>query len=195
MGQLLRYQVLAGANGGHLCSDGVHVLTQGNPILLRLVPIGVKPCGKRMNMIYEGLSRTGGDLRSSSLGSPTLGVAVWTSSLVSSFDSSGLPNFALGSSIGRHCYTSSSESSIGTLASWYSRVIREGWIRAPVQCLWVNSINPYSMTVPMLNWKPLVIVYKRIVLSFVTILRCNVGLILTHRKLCQTLSTGVRDCI
>ena len=63
LGQLLCDQVLAGVNGGHLHSDGVHVLTQGNPVLLRLVPIGVKPCGKRMNLICEGLSRTRGDLR------------------------------------------------------------------------------------------------------------------------------------
>ena len=47
LSQLLRDQVLAGANGGHLRSDGVHVLTQGNPVLLRFVPIGVKLGGKR----------------------------------------------------------------------------------------------------------------------------------------------------
>ena len=63
LGQLLRDQILASANGGHLSSDGVHVLTQGNSVLLRLVLIGVKLCGKRMNLICEGLSRTGGDLR------------------------------------------------------------------------------------------------------------------------------------
>ena len=49
----LRDQVLAGANGGHLRSNGVHVLTQGNPMFLRLVPIGVKPGGKRMNLVAE----------------------------------------------------------------------------------------------------------------------------------------------
>ena len=63
LGQLLCDQVLAGVNDGHLRSDGIHVLSQGNLVLLRLVPIGVKPCGKRMNLICEGLSRTGGDLR------------------------------------------------------------------------------------------------------------------------------------
>ena len=63
LSQLLRDQVLAGANGGHLRSDGVHVLTQGNPVLLRFVPIGVKLGGKRMNLVAEGLSLTGGDLR------------------------------------------------------------------------------------------------------------------------------------
>ena len=55
--------VLIGANDGHLGPDGVHVPTQGNPMLLRLVPIGVKPCGKRINLVTEGLSRVGGDLR------------------------------------------------------------------------------------------------------------------------------------
>ena len=58
LGQLLRDQVLAGANGGHLCSYGVHVVTQGNPVLLRLVSIGVKLCSKCMNLICEGLSQT-----------------------------------------------------------------------------------------------------------------------------------------
>ena len=60
--QLLRDKVLDGANGGHLNSDGVHVLTQGNPVLLTLIPIGIKPGGKRMNLVAKGLSRTGGDL-------------------------------------------------------------------------------------------------------------------------------------
>ena len=55
--------MLAGANGGHLRSDGVHVLTQGNLVLLRLVPIGVKLGGKHMNLVAEGLSRTRRDLR------------------------------------------------------------------------------------------------------------------------------------
>ena len=63
LSQLLCDKVLAGANGGHLISDGVHILTQGNPMLLRLVPIGVKPCVEHMNLICEGLNRTGGDLR------------------------------------------------------------------------------------------------------------------------------------
>ena len=56
---LLCDKVLAGANGGHLNSDGIHVLTQGNLKLLRLVLIGVKPCGKCKNLVYKGLSRTG----------------------------------------------------------------------------------------------------------------------------------------
>ena len=37
--------VLAGADGGHLNSDGIHALAQGNPLLLRLVPIGVEAGG------------------------------------------------------------------------------------------------------------------------------------------------------
>ena len=56
LSQLLGDKVMDGANGGHLNSDGVHILTQGNPVLLRLIPIGVKPCGKRMNLICEGMS-------------------------------------------------------------------------------------------------------------------------------------------
>ena len=68
LSQLLRDKVMAGANDGHLSSNGVHILTQGNSMLLRLLPIGVKPCGKRMNLICEGLSRTGGDLRVTVLG-------------------------------------------------------------------------------------------------------------------------------
>ena len=51
LSQLLRDQVLAGTNGGHLRSDGVHVLTQGKPVLLRFIQIGVKPGGKRMNLV------------------------------------------------------------------------------------------------------------------------------------------------
>ena len=51
LSQLLHDMVLAGANGGHLSSDGVHILTQGNTVLLILIPIGVKPCGERMDLI------------------------------------------------------------------------------------------------------------------------------------------------
>ena len=61
--QLLHDKVLAGVNGGHLSSDCVYILTQGNTVLLRLIPICVKPCGERMNLVCEGLSRTRGDLR------------------------------------------------------------------------------------------------------------------------------------
>ena len=63
LSQLLRDKVLDGANGGHLSSDGIHILTRGNPMLQRLVPIGVKPCGERMNLVGKGLSQIGGDLR------------------------------------------------------------------------------------------------------------------------------------
>ena len=68
LSQLLCDKVLAGWNGGHRSSDGVHVLTQGYLVLLRLVQLGVKPCGKRMNLVAEGLSRTGGDLRVACIG-------------------------------------------------------------------------------------------------------------------------------
>ena len=54
LSQLLHDKVLTGVNGGHLNSDGVHILTQGNTVLLRLIPICVKPCGECMNMINEG---------------------------------------------------------------------------------------------------------------------------------------------
>ena len=63
LSQLERDLVLASANGGHLGSDSVHVLTQGNTVLLRLIPICVKLCGKHMNLVYQGLSRTEGDLK------------------------------------------------------------------------------------------------------------------------------------
>ena len=51
LSQLLRDMVLVGANDGHLVPDGVHVLTQGNTMLLRLIPICVKSCGERMNLV------------------------------------------------------------------------------------------------------------------------------------------------
>ena len=80
---MLRDKVMAGANGGNLNSDGVHILTQGNPALLRLVPIGVKPCGEHMRDWAE-LEGTSG---SPSSGSPALGVETGASSSVSSFES------------------------------------------------------------------------------------------------------------
>ena len=55
-------KVLAGLDGGHLSSDGVHVLTQGNTVLLRLIPIGIKTGGERMNLVCQGLSLTVGGL-------------------------------------------------------------------------------------------------------------------------------------
>ena len=63
LSQLLSDKVLTGMNGGHLSSDGVHILIQGNTVLLRLIPICVKSCGEHMNLVCEGLSQTGGDLR------------------------------------------------------------------------------------------------------------------------------------
>ena len=45
------------------------------------------------------------------------------------------------------------------------------------------------MTVPMSNWNPLVMEFGRIVLPFVTVLRCIVGLILTQ-KIIPDLSHG-----
>ena len=68
LSQLARDLVLDGANGGHLGSDSVHILTQGNTMLLRLIPICVKPCGERMNLVCQTLSPTGGDLRVAILG-------------------------------------------------------------------------------------------------------------------------------
>ena len=56
LSQLWRDMVLAGANDGHLGPDGVHVLTQGNTAFLRLIPICIKSCGERMNLVCQGLS-------------------------------------------------------------------------------------------------------------------------------------------
>ena len=56
LSQLLHDMVLAGVNGGHLGSDGIHFLTQGNAMLLRLVPLCVKSCGERMNLVCQGQS-------------------------------------------------------------------------------------------------------------------------------------------
>ena len=77
LGKLLSDQVLASVNGGHLSSDGVHGLTQGNSVLLRLVPIGLNLCGKRMTLICEGLSRTRGDLKVSVLRVACNGCGCW----------------------------------------------------------------------------------------------------------------------
>ena len=68
LSQLLCDMVLVGVNDGHLDPDGVHVLTQGNTVLLRLIPICIKPRGERMNLVCQGLSRTRGDLRVAVLG-------------------------------------------------------------------------------------------------------------------------------
>ena len=73
LSQLLCDMVLDGANDGHLGPDGVHVLTQGNTVLLRLIPICVKLCGERMNLVCQGLSLTGGDLRVAVLGVARIG--------------------------------------------------------------------------------------------------------------------------
>ena len=51
LSQLKHDLVLAGVNDGHLSPDGVHVLTQGNTVLLRLIPICVKLCGECMNLV------------------------------------------------------------------------------------------------------------------------------------------------
>ena len=78
LSQFLRDKVLAGTNGGHRSSDGVHILTQGNTVLLRLILICVKPCGERMNLVCEGLSKTGGDLRVAVLGVSCIGCGRWS---------------------------------------------------------------------------------------------------------------------
>ena len=148
--------VLDGANGGHLCFDSVHFLTQGNTVLLRLIPICVKPCGEHMNLVSQGLSRTRGDLRVVVLWVAHTGCGCGSILVVSSSESPGLPNFALGSGMGRYCCTCSSESNIGTSAGRHNWVIREGWIRAPMYLPLVDSIYPRSMTDPMSNWNPLV---------------------------------------
>ena len=120
MSELLSNLVLAGVDGGHLSLDGIHVLDQGNPVLLRLVPIGFEAGGECMDLIGQGLGRTRGDLKVTVHWSLTLGVAAGTSFSVSSSDSSGLSNFTLGSGMGRCCCTCSSESNIGTPADRHS---------------------------------------------------------------------------
>ena len=52
LSQLVCNMNLDEANDGHLGPDGVHVLTQGNKVLLRLIPICVKPRGERMNLVF-----------------------------------------------------------------------------------------------------------------------------------------------
>ena len=54
---------LVGADDGHLGLDRMHVLAQGNPMLLRLVPIGVKAGSECMDLVSQGLGQTRGDLR------------------------------------------------------------------------------------------------------------------------------------
>ena len=49
-------------DGGHISLDGVHVLAQGNPGLLRPIPIGVEAGGKCMDLVDQGLGRARGDL-------------------------------------------------------------------------------------------------------------------------------------
>ena len=56
-------------------------------------------------------------IRQSGRDTPTLRVVVGASSSVSSSESPKLPNFALGSGMGRRCYTCSSTSNIRTSAS------------------------------------------------------------------------------
>ena len=68
LSQLLCDMVLVGVNGGHLGSDGVHVWTQGNAVLLRLILICVESCAKCMNLVYQGLSLTARDLKVAILG-------------------------------------------------------------------------------------------------------------------------------
>ena len=115
-------------DGGHLSPDGIHVMAQGNLVLLQLIPIGIEAGSECMDLVSQGPLSTG---------SLALGVAVRTSSSVSSSKVEtllGLSNFTLGSGMGRRCCTCFSESNIITMTDRHSLVIREGWIRAPVQC-------------------------------------------------------------
>ena len=68
LSHLARDLLMAGMNGSHLGSDRVHLLTQSNMMLLRLIPIYVKPCSECMNLICMGLSQTKGDLKVTVLG-------------------------------------------------------------------------------------------------------------------------------
>ena len=50
-------------DGGHLSPDGIHVLAQGNLVLLQLVTIGVEAGSECMDLVVQGLGRTRGELR------------------------------------------------------------------------------------------------------------------------------------
>ena len=63
LSELLGDLVLAGSDSSHLSLDGVHVLAKGCPVLLRLIPVGVKAGGQCMDLVSQGLGRTRGDLR------------------------------------------------------------------------------------------------------------------------------------
>ena len=54
---------MASADGGHLNPDGIHVLAQGNPVLLRLVPIGIEAGCECIDLVGQGLGRTRGYLK------------------------------------------------------------------------------------------------------------------------------------
>ena len=56
LSQLLRDMVLDGATGSHLGLENVHVLTQGNTVILRLILICLKSCGENINLVCQGLS-------------------------------------------------------------------------------------------------------------------------------------------
>ena len=43
--------ILDGSASSHLNPNGVHVLAQGNPMLLRLVPIGVEAGSECMDLV------------------------------------------------------------------------------------------------------------------------------------------------
>ena len=51
LSELLGDLVLVGSDSSHLSSDGVHVLAQGNPVLLRLMPVGIEAGGQRMDLV------------------------------------------------------------------------------------------------------------------------------------------------
>ena len=71
--------------------------------------------------------------------------------VASSSSSSLILSGTLSLDLGSRWVAFSSKSCISTSAIWNNLVIREGWIRAPVQRSWLDSIIPYSITWPTPN--------------------------------------------
>ena len=86
------------------------------------------------NSFYNDTARSPVSLLASSSSSVESPVAAVTASSSSSSMSLGTPSFDLGNGIGSRWVAFYSKSCIDTLAFRQNWVIREGWMRAPVQC-------------------------------------------------------------
>ena len=58
LGELLLDGLLVTQDGGHVCLQPVHVLTDGDLVFLGLIPVHIKPCGQVMSFILECRRRT-----------------------------------------------------------------------------------------------------------------------------------------